>query len=160
DHETRRVPTCHDEVFLEDILAQPDDDLPRLIYADWLEDHGNAGRAEFIRVQCRLARTPPGDPALVELHRREHDLPGRFGPAWTRGLPAWLRSRVVFRRGFIDEFTGFADTFFRDDPEDYFRAAPTTTVLHLIGMNATQVARLPHLSGFRRLRELKLKWVD
>ncbi len=64
---------------------------------------------------------------------------------------------MVFRRGFIDEFAGSAGTFFRDDPEDYCRAAPTTTVLHLSGPNATQLARLPHLSGFPRLRELELK---
>jgi uncharacterized protein (TIGR02996 family) len=151
------VPTCHDDVFLQDVLAQPDDDIPRLIYADWLEDHGDADRAEFIRVQCRLARTRRDCPALTKLRRREHFLLGRFGPTWRRALPAWLRSGVVFRRGFIDEFAGFAGTFFRDDPEDYFRAAPTTTILHLTGLNATQLARLPHLSGFRRLRELELQ---
>lgn len=42
--------------FLSAIRAAPDDDAPRLIYADWLEDHGEAARAEFIRVQCELAR--------------------------------------------------------------------------------------------------------
>ena len=28
------------------------DDLPRLIFADWLDEHGDADRAEFIRLQC------------------------------------------------------------------------------------------------------------
>ena len=43
--------------FLADIIANPDDDTPRLIFADWLEERGgreNTARAEFIRVQCRL----------------------------------------------------------------------------------------------------------
>lgn len=40
------------------ILADPADDLPRLAYADWLEEHGDAEQqvsARFIRVQLRLA---------------------------------------------------------------------------------------------------------
>jgi uncharacterized protein (TIGR02996 family) len=42
---------------LEDIIQNPADDAPRLIYADWLEDRGNLIRAEFIRVQIRLAQS-------------------------------------------------------------------------------------------------------
>ena len=38
------------------IRAAPDDDAPRLIYADWLDEHGQPERAEFIRVQIELAR--------------------------------------------------------------------------------------------------------
>ena len=41
--------------FLQAILADPDDDTPRLIYADWLEEQGDP-RGEFIRVQCELAK--------------------------------------------------------------------------------------------------------
>ena len=43
---------------LAEIIAHPADDAPRLIYADWLEEHGDSARAEFIRVQCELARLP------------------------------------------------------------------------------------------------------
>lgn len=35
--------------FIADIKANPDDDVPRLIFADWLEDQGEVERAEFIR---------------------------------------------------------------------------------------------------------------
>jgi uncharacterized protein (TIGR02996 family) len=45
-----------DAPFLRDILENPDDDAPRLIYADWLDEHGGCDRAEFIRVQIELAR--------------------------------------------------------------------------------------------------------
>ena len=37
------------------VVATPHDDAPRLIYADWLDEHGQPERAEFVRVQCRLA---------------------------------------------------------------------------------------------------------
>ena len=42
--------------FLRAIIEHPEDDTPRLIYADWLEENGDPDRAEFIRVQCELAR--------------------------------------------------------------------------------------------------------
>ena len=41
---------------LADIIANPDSDTPRLMYADWLEEHGDPDRAAFIRVQCEIAR--------------------------------------------------------------------------------------------------------
>lgn len=47
------------EPFLAAICATPEDDGPRLIYSDWLEERGDAERAEFIRVQCKLARLDP-----------------------------------------------------------------------------------------------------
>jgi len=50
----------HDALYAA-ILAHPDDDGPRLVYADWLEEHGEQERAEFIRVQCELATVPPSD---------------------------------------------------------------------------------------------------
>jgi uncharacterized protein (TIGR02996 family) len=40
--------------FLADIVANPADDTPRLVYADWLDEHGDGDRAEFIRVQCEI----------------------------------------------------------------------------------------------------------
>ncbi len=40
------------------ILECPADDAPRLIISDWLEENGRDARAEFIRVQIELAKTP------------------------------------------------------------------------------------------------------
>ena len=34
--------------FLRAIIANPDDDGPRLVYADWLEERGECERAEFL----------------------------------------------------------------------------------------------------------------
>lgn len=39
---------------LNAILSDPDDDAPRLIYADWLQENGEEEYAEFIRIQCEL----------------------------------------------------------------------------------------------------------
>jgi uncharacterized protein (TIGR02996 family) len=43
-----------EDAFLADICAHPNDDTPRLIYADWLEERGDP-RSEFLRAQARLA---------------------------------------------------------------------------------------------------------
>ena len=40
------------------VVKQPEDDLPRLMAADWLEEHGQPERAEYIRVQLELAKEP------------------------------------------------------------------------------------------------------
>jgi uncharacterized protein (TIGR02996 family) len=47
----------HHEGFLAAILAEPEEDAHRLVYADWLEDNGDPGRAEFIRAGVEVART-------------------------------------------------------------------------------------------------------
>jgi uncharacterized protein (TIGR02996 family) len=44
------------------IIASPDDDALRLVYADWLEEHGEDVRAQFIRVQCALAKLSNSKP--------------------------------------------------------------------------------------------------
>lgn len=42
--------------FVAAIVAEPDDDTPRLVAADFLEEHGDPDRAAFIRVQIALTR--------------------------------------------------------------------------------------------------------
>jgi uncharacterized protein (TIGR02996 family) len=83
------------------ILAEPDEDAHRLVYADWLDDHGEADHAELIRVQCELARLPVGDARRVELELRAGALLQEHRGAWLEGLPKWVkRDYVTFRRGF------------------------------------------------------------
>lgn len=61
-------------------------DWPRLVYADWLEDHGEIERAEFVRVQCRLSTMGPDEPRRRELEVREDEL----RPYYERALQPWL----------------------------------------------------------------------
>ena len=62
--------------FLGAIRERPDDDGPRLRCADWLDEQGgpaDVARAEWIRIEVALARTPTIDPrwsALSELKGR------------------------------------------------------------------------------------------
>jgi len=63
--------------FLQDARENPADDAPRLILADWLEEHGDP-RGTFVRVQVERARLPEGDPRRAELATRERELLERF----------------------------------------------------------------------------------
>src|SRR3954451_13941548 len=79
----------------------PDDGAPRLVLADWLEEHGDADRAEFVRLSVRLAadEIPLGDEA-VSLARL-HELYAPNADRWLGGLRDWP-GRVVFKRGMIE----------------------------------------------------------
>jgi len=46
-----------DEAFVQAIAANPNDDMLRLIYADWLEERGDA-RGEYLRLDCLLDASP------------------------------------------------------------------------------------------------------
>jgi uncharacterized protein (TIGR02996 family) len=75
------------------ILARPDEDTPRLMYADWLDEHGQPERAEFIRIQC----DPTADEAAED---RAAELEERNRTKWLAGLPQFPGARWEFRRGF------------------------------------------------------------
>jgi uncharacterized protein (TIGR02996 family) len=93
------------------ILAEPGDDVHRLVYADWLDEHaggvpcpqcwnrffggrcdacdgsgrvpdGRAARAEFVRVQCELAGPHPVEVRTWHLRRRERELLAAHAGAW------------------------------------------------------------------------------
>src|SRR5688572_25485946 len=85
--------------FLEAIRASPDDDLPRLVYADWLEEHGEQAHAEFIRLSCHIAQEtlPPDD--RRELRRRRFELFGQFRAAHSQAMAEVPMSVNDFPRG-------------------------------------------------------------
>ena len=114
----------HLDALLLAVLADPNDDGPRLIYADAIDEAGECDRAEFIRVQVELARLgDDGGPIahdigdqcgcyLCVLRRRGRELlDGERDYEWF--FPQWLFPRGAFaleghwawgfRRGFVDE---------------------------------------------------------
>jgi uncharacterized protein (TIGR02996 family) len=84
------------------VRANPEDDSPRLVCADWLEENGDPDRARFIRAQCELARLPARDRRRQELFWLADGLEARCGNHWRAELPAlegvtW----ADFERGFV-----------------------------------------------------------
>ena len=103
----------NEDGFLQAIREDPDDEALRLIYADWLDEQGRAERAEFIRIQGRLAREQ--DPiddwaALADLRIREQELLGKETAA-PRGRLAEVKGTVQFRRGFVEHITLDVEVF-------------------------------------------------
>jgi uncharacterized protein (TIGR02996 family) len=90
--------------FIAAIRDSPDDDSSRLVFADWLEDHGEPERAELIRVQCELARSPTFAPRYPELHLRQLELVAEHELDW---LGEWAEHLVrwEFRRGLLHSVT-------------------------------------------------------
>ncbi len=116
----------HPDAFLQATLDAPDDDTPRLVFADWLDDHGDAARAEFIRVQCALARLPEDDDRRWEWEAREQQLARERGKGWAGPLRRLLK-RWAFRRGFVESVALRAADFLRHS-DAIFRLAPVRHV--------------------------------
>jgi uncharacterized protein (TIGR02996 family) len=122
----------HREAFLKDIIEHPEDDAPRLIYADWLEDHGDENdrlRAEFIRAQCRLATLPPDSDEALALADRADDLLAEHRKGW-EGPLGKLVGRCEFHRGFVSSIdVKYSD--FLSQGEEIFALAPIRAVRFL-----------------------------
>jgi uncharacterized protein (TIGR02996 family) len=48
-----------EQAFLDILEANPADDTTRLVYADWLDDRGEAGKAEYLRLTVECVVNPP-----------------------------------------------------------------------------------------------------
>jgi uncharacterized protein (TIGR02996 family) len=86
-----------EKALLEAIWEHPHEDTPRLMYADWLQEHGQTDRAEFIRVQCELALLDHWSDGLAELQAREKALWEQNAQQWRVDTSAPLRAH--FKRG-------------------------------------------------------------
>jgi uncharacterized protein (TIGR02996 family) len=132
--------------FVQEVRANPHDDAPRLIYADWLEEAGDA-QAELIRVQVELARLPPGSERAGELQRRETELLDEFAESWLaplRELGARGVSRRCFQRGLIERVRLTAADFLQHG-EELCRRAPALFAVELrdVGEALSQLVRQP-----------------
>jgi uncharacterized protein (TIGR02996 family) len=177
----------HEEGFLQAILAEPENDTHRLVYADWLEEHGDAARAEFIRVQCELARmerehgglhirtwethlflfirlrqvgTRP-EPRWQELQDREGELLREHGEAWAKPFLG-LAAEGQFRRGFLEQ-VALTVPQFRQCAATLFALAPIRHVrIREAHGHLAELVECPELSRVHTLdlRDARLEDAD
>jgi uncharacterized protein (TIGR02996 family) len=164
------------DAFLRAILERPNDDVPRLVFADWLEDNGNESDrrySEFIRVQCRLA----SGAARPEDERNERDLLALHSAAWEAplkallGLPAdatpWeyrppnmygdQAPHWDFRRGFLEKLSLSTEELLTHARE-VFRLAP---LRHLrVTGRVERPARLFALPQLTHLTQLEFPYAE
>jgi uncharacterized protein (TIGR02996 family) len=89
-----------DEAFLQAMVEAPEDETPRLIYADWLEEQGDPDRAEFIRLQAQLAAMAEDDPRRAALEERDRRLFAELALSWPRS-PHDRATAFAFCRRFM-----------------------------------------------------------
>jgi uncharacterized protein (TIGR02996 family) len=143
-----------EEVFLRDVLDQPEEDAPRLIYADWLTDQlaaDKAARGDFIRLQCQRAALPPDDPDGPEMQALERQLLAEHQLAWLGELGEEIE-RCEFHRGFVEGVTMTASAFLARIEEVYalgpirrLHLREAASLLGLLG-SCERLATLTHLS--------------
>src|SRR5438270_11489286 len=97
-----------EEGLLRAIGDEPEEDSHRLVYADWLEENGQAERAELIRVQCALTgRVWQSEeyPVANEEHlrKREEHLLEEQGEDWLRDYPSLAGVHWEFHRGLVEQ---------------------------------------------------------
>jgi uncharacterized protein (TIGR02996 family) len=154
-----------DDELLEACRLAPDDDAPRLVWADAV----GGERGELVVIQCDLAR---GDLPLAEAavrRRRERELLARHGAEWA-GFAGFPRDvlRTELRRGFVEAIQLDARTF-AEHGDEIFRRAPLLRSLTATGFGSASPGRLAisdapadalralvEAPAFRRLRGLEL----
>jgi len=138
--------------FLDMIRESPHDDTPRLVFADFLEENNDAERAEFIRVQCELARPKVKRSRRQALKLREAELLNAHRLDWLKPLPDWARRKAKFERGFINEINTTALRFMRD-VEKAFEIEPIhqARIRNVQRKLVPKLAECEHLSALTRL---------
>jgi uncharacterized protein (TIGR02996 family) len=144
-----------DDAFLADIVANPDDDAPRLVYADWLDDHGQPDRAAFVRVQIELARLRP-DTRREDLEARERELLERHEGEWVGRIRDWVAG-WSFRRGMLSikiKALPLLAISAKAGEDDWFRRG-MVLAMHVLDAapHIDRLAQSPHLA---RLSSLSL----
>jgi uncharacterized protein (TIGR02996 family) len=144
--------------FWQAIQETPEDDAPRLIYADWLDDQGDpalSARAEFIRVQCELTRlTDPTSERRRQLQERERVLWNEFAKKWCAPLKPFSR-KFDFVRGFPDQVLVQGATFLKH-AEQVLAVAPVFSIR--LRNSKEQIAAIGKCPALERLSALSLYW--
>jgi uncharacterized protein (TIGR02996 family) len=161
-------------------VCEQRDDAPRLVFADWLEEHGRPERGRFIRAQCELARLPPEALGRTELEKQAAGLLWGGYREWLLEVASWARNypppENKFRRGFVAVVAASAGQWLRGERalrratpieelrvrdlsglEIEFCSSPSLAGLSALTMwvlgqaGGLALARSPHLEGLSRL---------
>jgi uncharacterized protein (TIGR02996 family) len=157
--------TSQQDALYRSVCEYPDEDMPRLIFADWVEEAGDSIRAEFIRMQIALARVAEHD--VLWTRARQLHPNAILGWSLTYPLPSlpagfsWEGHRT--RRGFSWQATAEnLDAFLTDAPA-LFAAAPVQSLCFDPRSNLNKrfldLVNCPHLDRIRRL-EFSLTRID
>lgn len=132
------------------VLADPSDDAPRLVLADWMTERGDP-RGELISVQCQLARGAENEDELLE---RERALLTEHGAKWI-GAGEQELLQVRFSRGFV-ESVEVLDAAALPQLEGFFQREPVTELI-FTSSRLLDGARFAQLEWLGRVRALAFR---
>ncbi len=137
---------------LRTIAREPEDDAPRLVYADWLEEHGQTERADFIRAQIELATLTEDSPRRRELAFRARELLDRHEDEWVAPLRPWAHD-WRFSRGFVEKL-GLKAAELEERAEVLFVTCPVRRLW--VTELGSAVEPLSHIPAYHQLTGLDL----
>jgi uncharacterized protein (TIGR02996 family) len=91
-----------DDGFLRAILADPEAEAPRLVYADWLDEHGEPDRAEFLRRESEWFGLPHRHVRKPELGTRLDAMRATLDPEWLARVDRTNRFTVFWSSTICD----------------------------------------------------------
>jgi uncharacterized protein (TIGR02996 family) len=159
------------DALLTAIRDNPEDDTPRLAYADWLDEQGgaaNEAHAEYIRLEIQHARDFPklgwfkakeiAQKPAQQLFRRYADewFPALYGP---RNLLRGLRATVHLYRGFPYYLYPYNPSRLNEVAEELLRVVPITDLV-LNDVDDHFLASLLAQPWLSRLRYIQLAGYD
>jgi|GEM_PF-6382259 len=114
------------------IVARPDDDTARLVFADWLDEHGEHSRAEFVRLQIEWERAERFSAPWLALIGRMSALV-KADPRELDAEPVSRLAPVPFRRGLTEAVRFTVESAF-DDRWHWYERTPVRFA-HLVASN-------------------------
>ena len=134
------------EARLRAVCENPDDDTPRLVLADWLQENGDEPRAEFIRVQVEQSRLKPGTVPDWKCYSRARKLFTSHGRAWEQQIVANDEFRWdEFVRGFAEGVAVTSIATFKDFAKPIFSRTPLTKLLICQPLRLSELCSVPRV---------------
>lgn len=173
-------------IFAE-VCERVDDDTVKLVFADWLEEHGDSERAGAIRLAVERRKLHDLDPRAWVLDSRLEPIDDRPRRAWRDGLPRIPEVSFGWHGGLVTRAAASATGILRRHEEAIFAAGPITELeivddppgvsadlagcryagrvrkllYHGVrGLETDAVARLAACPALAGLRELELHYED
>src|SRR5262245_52495484 len=142
------------------IVAHPDDDTARLVYADWLQENGDEEQATFIRDSIKLALMKPKGKTWRTLLEELRDTLAEYREEWCAPFGIGETALVVrYERGFpLRVICDCPDAFF-EAAETWMTFIPIRGVEITHGASEFDNASLPRFAGspvLARLNDLRL----
>src|SRR5579884_4445741 len=142
------------DLFAE-VRKNPDDDAPRLRFAEWLEVNGRPDRAKFIRLEQELAQlekegAEDGEEAHA-LNELRYDLLLRHLPSWLLEIPDWARPLALgTARGYVSWVEGDARQLVLGASSLWASAPAQDLILHNVDdATLAALAALPQAARIR-----------